>query len=185
MDAVSRHRGTESVSEKADLLHLRRCRVEIGEVAGLIGAIEVQIDGSWQEVRAVHDGFDGVHAQVWIATRRDLRSRSPKQAAWNEDVVREAMAAIKALNKHRSLQFKLIDKPYTAKHLQKLEESLFASFAIVSASSQLALPANGPGRVISLQATVLDIRHEASAVEQAGPGGGALEEHGSGWMFPG
>jgi putative transposase len=149
------------------------------------GAIEVQIDGSWQEVRASEEGLDGVHAQVWIATRRDLRSRSPKQAAWNEDVVREAMAAIKALKQHRSLQFQLIDKPYSVEYLQKLEESLFASFAIVPTSPKLALSENGPGRVILPQGSVLDIRHEASDVEQTGPGSGGPEEHGSGWAFRG
>ncbi|MCE6950296.1 DDE-type integrase/transposase/recombinase [Cereibacter sphaeroides] len=113
-----------------------------------LGAVEVELDGQWHEVPAVHDFFHGLHLQVWVTARRGLRSRSAKQEAWAADVVREAVRDIVALNQHRSLQFKLIDKPYSDKHLAHLQESLFASFHITETKPQVLPAPGGRGRII-------------------------------------
>jgi putative transposase len=85
-----------------------------------IGSIEACIDGKWLEVPAVHHGFDGIHAQVWISARRTLRSNAPRRAKWEEGIVDQAIQDIVNLNEHCSLKFRLIDKGYTPEHLKHL-----------------------------------------------------------------
>ncbi|WP_096785354.1 Mu transposase C-terminal domain-containing protein [Rhodobacter sp. CZR27] len=147
-----------------------------------LGAIEVELDGQWYEVPAVHDFLDGLHLQVWIAARRALRSRSATREAWTADVVREAVRDIEALNQHRALQFKLIDKPYSDKHLKHLEESLFTSFRITDAKPQVVPAPDGGGRVI------IEEDLDANAGEDGIAAASRTAQHGrrsdDDWEFP-
>jgi putative transposase len=110
-----------------------------------IGMIEACIDGAWQEVPAVQPGFDRLNSQVWLAARRALRTSSPRQVEWEAAAIADAIEAIKALNQHRSLQFGLIDKGFTAERLGELERSMFASFKVTETRPKLQ-NAGGPGR---------------------------------------
>ena len=95
-----------------------------------IGVIEVLIAGEWREVPAVHDGFVGTNVWTWRAARRALRATTPKRKEWEEDVVRRAVEAIRAMNTERSLQFRLIDKPLDAKGVAAMEAQLFDGFVV-------------------------------------------------------
>ncbi len=110
-----------------------------------IGEVEALIDGEWRAVPAVHDGFDGLHAQVWIAARRALRTTSPNQRQWEEDVVRRAIAAIGAMNAQRSLQFGLIDHGWDEVRVKQLEESLFTGFHVTATASKTRACVDGHG----------------------------------------
>jgi hypothetical protein len=97
-------------------------------------------------VPAVQPGFDRLNAQVWLAARRALRTSSPRQVEWEAAAIADAIEAIKALNQHRSLQFGLIDKGFTAERLEEFERSMFASFKITETRPKLRNDAGGPGR---------------------------------------
>src|SRR5690606_21622020 len=113
-----------------------------------VGVVEVKIDGSWQEVPAVHAGFDGLHAQLWIAARRALRTSDPRRRQWEEDTVADAIEAIAAMNLQRSLQFRLIDKSYSAEQLNELENGMFDGFHVSAVRPKLQGSSDGPGRSI-------------------------------------
>ena len=113
-----------------------------------IGAIEVCIDREWQPVPAVHGGFDGLHAQVWIAARRALKASGPRHGGWEEDVVFQAIKDIEAMCAHRSLQFGLIDKSWTDQQLEDLEATLFSGFRITQTVAKTRACGDGQGRTI-------------------------------------
>ncbi|ULB09185.1 DDE-type integrase/transposase/recombinase [Cereibacter azotoformans] len=148
-----------------------------------IGAIEVDLDGQWHEVPAVHDFFEGMHFQVWIAARRAMRTRSPRQEAWAADVVREAVRDIEALNQQRALQFKLIDKPYSDKYLAQVEESLFASFAITEAKPKTVPAPDGRGRIIIPGDLERGAEIDDASTDRV-PGKGSERSGEEGWDFP-
>lgn len=112
-----------------------------------IGAIEVKVDGSWFEVKAVHDRYEGVNAHTWMQTRRALRSRSAGRKAWNQQAVFAALDDIEAMGAHKSAVFGLVDKPMTEKQLEDFERTLFSSFEIDD-KPLLSSSENGHGRVI-------------------------------------
>jgi putative transposase len=148
-----------------------------------IGAVEVEIDGAWHEVPAVFEGFDGLHAQLWITARRDLRIRNSRQAQWAEDVVRDAVRAITALNTHRSLQFKLIEKPYSKDYVESLEDSLFASFSMTKPRPKTAPTADGYGETIL--PTSPDFETGIAPFESGEIGSAGSEPHDDDdWEFP-
>ncbi len=118
-----------------------------------IGRVEVCMDGLWQEVGAVHDGFEGLHAQVWVTARRAMRARCPKRRRWEQNTVTEAIEAITAMNTHRSLQFKLIDQEWNEARVKNFEDSLFDTFKVTVTAPEtdagvkaygVSLPSNPP-----------------------------------------
>jgi len=82
--------------------------VEVRWLPDDIGKVEVRLDGLWLELSSVLDGFNGLHAQLWLEARRSLRTSDPKKLNWREEVVHGAIQAIHNLNTHRSLEFGLI-----------------------------------------------------------------------------
>ena len=110
-----------------------------------IGVIEVLIAGEWREVPAVHDGFVGTNVWTWTAARRALRTTTPKRKEWEEDVVRRAVEAIKAMNTERSLQFRLIDKPMDAKRVAAMEAQLFDGFVVTGTAPKTRVCDDGHG----------------------------------------
>lgn len=113
-----------------------------------IGAIQVEFDGAWHEVPAVHPGFEGRHAQSWIAARRSLRARDPRRKAWTESIIDEALAAIDRLGQQRSLEFGLIDKVYDLNWFKRVEDELFSGFEVTANVPATELAPDGHGRSI-------------------------------------
>jgi putative transposase len=91
-----------------------------------IGAVEVSVDGEWHTVHAVHRGFDGVHAQLWITAMRALKRKYPERRAHDARVALKALDEIRALNADRRMDFKMVHKPYTPKHMEALEAEAIA-----------------------------------------------------------
>lgn len=110
-----------------------------------IGVIEACIDGEWRPTPAVHDGFDRLHAQLLLAARRALRATSPQRQRWDEDVVAQAIAAIEAMNAHRSLQFGLTEQPWDAARVKSLEAMLFSAFEVTATAPRTRACADGHG----------------------------------------
>lgn len=110
-----------------------------------IGVIEALFAGEWREVPAVHDGFVGINAQVWLAARRKLRATTPRRKAWEADVVRRAIEAITAMNTERALQFRLLDKPFDAERLVQLESHLFDGFCVTETAPKTRACGDGSG----------------------------------------
>ena len=125
-----------------------------------IGAVEVCAGEKWLEVPAVNPGLEGVHARVWITARRALQTRAPERKRWDEDVVRKAVEDITALNTHRSLQFRLIDKAISPEYLKTLEEGLYDGFRM-TATMPKTRPSDGPGCSIIPRAPDFDGGGEA------------------------
>jgi putative transposase len=110
-----------------------------------IGVIEVLIAGEWREVPAVQDGFAGTNVWTWSAARRALRATTPKRKDWEEDVVRRAVEAIRAMNTERSLQFGLLDKPMDASGVAALEAQLFGGFRVTQTAPKTRACDDGQG----------------------------------------
>jgi putative transposase len=130
-------------SEALAVFHQRRGgrTVDLRVDPADLGIVEVCIDGAWQEVPAVHEGFDGLPIPVWRAARRNLQTSSSRRAEWEEAVVVDAIQAIKGLNQHRTLAFGLIDKGYTREQLDGLERSLSAGSGLPPRSRNCATKA--------------------------------------------
>ena len=87
-----------------------------------IGAVEVYVNGEWHTAKALHRGFDGVHAQEWVATMRALKRKDPQRRSHDVQVALKALADIRALHAERRMAIKMVHKPYTDKHMEALEE---------------------------------------------------------------
>jgi putative transposase len=114
-----------------------------------LGAIEACLDGQWYEIPAVFDTFDGLHVREWIETRRALRAKSASRARWEEEVIRRAVADIRALNTRKRLEFGLSDVSLDEKTLKHLEDTLFASFTVGETTRKTSAPRDGHGQVIA------------------------------------
>jgi putative transposase len=113
-----------------------------------LGAIEACLDGQWYEIPAVFDMFDGLHVREWTETRRALRSKSASRVRWEEEVIRRAVADIRALNTRKRLEFGLSDVSLDEKALTKLEEALFESFEFGPTKRKTSAPDDGYGQII-------------------------------------
>ena len=120
-----------------------------------LGAIEVFLEGAWREVAAVHDRFQGLNAQVWLRTRRTLRSKSASRKLWDETVVFEAIDAIEAMVAQKSAAFGILDTSISEEEFLQLERSLFSSFE-TSATSSKRVNDGEPGQIISPRAPDTD-----------------------------
>jgi putative transposase len=97
----------------------------------------------------VFDTFDGLHVREWIETRRALRAKSASRARWEEEVIRRAVADIRALNTRKRLEFGLSDVSLDEKTLKHLEDTLFASFTVGETTRKTSAPRDGHGQVIA------------------------------------
>ena len=113
-----------------------------------LGAIEACLDGQWFEIPAVFDTFDGLHVREWIETRRALRSKSASRQRWEDEVIRRAVADIRALNTRKRLEFGLSDVSLDEKTLARLEDSLFQSFVVTATVPKTRVPKDGFGQII-------------------------------------
>lgn len=87
-----------------------------------IGAVEVFTDGEWHTVPAVHRGLDGVQAQLWVKTMRALKRKDPNRRAHDEQVVLQALADIREMNKERMMAFGMVNQQYTEERMRALED---------------------------------------------------------------
>jgi len=113
-----------------------------------IGTIEVGLDGSWYEVSAICDHFDGVDASTWVAARRALRSRDAKRMEWEENVIAQTIADIEALNSSRKTERKIIDHDWNEKRFKAVEREAMASFDITPTRDKQVQTADGFGRSV-------------------------------------
>jgi putative transposase len=148
-----------------------------------LGAVEVQIGQEWEEVLAVHSGFDGLNARVWIAARQNLRRMNDARKLWTEDVVRKAIDDIVAMNKRRSLVFGLIDKGMSVEQLQGLEDGLFDGFRCTETQPKTQA-SNGRGRSIMPHAPVRN-GDESLSLPSDGelPSAASRRDHDDEWSF--
>jgi putative transposase len=105
-------------------------QVEIRYYHGDIGAIEVQLDGEWFEVPAVHDFFHGVPARVWQASLNMLRSSADRAYQLNEDTMMKAIAHIKSINSNAMQRLAMLTEDRSAEWVEKQENRLFDCFAL-------------------------------------------------------
>ena len=114
-----------------------------------IGTIEVGLDGSWYEVSAICDHFDGVDASTWVAARRALRSRDAKRMEWEENVIAQTIADIEALNSSRKTERKIIDHDWNQKRFKAVEREAMAGFDITPKRDKQVQVADGYGCSVS------------------------------------
>jgi putative transposase len=95
-----------------------------------LGAIEVQMDGEWFEVHAVHDFFRGVPMRIWQASLNMLRSSSQRAYELNEDVMMQAIEHIKSINGRAMARIGLLTEDSSAERIEKEENRLIDCFTL-------------------------------------------------------
>ncbi len=153
--------------------------VDIRWIADDIGAVEVRIDGLWYEASSVQFGLKGVHAQLWLATRRSLKTSDPTKLKWREDVVCDALTAIRNMNTQQSLEFGLISQKWNPDRIAKIEESLFAGFNVSKSVSHTSEPDGQFGRLV--EPAKLD--HFESSMMEMPPHPEEKRTQNSSWKF--
>lgn len=113
-----------------------------------IGAIEVRLEDGWHTAKASHDGFSGVHAQVWTEARRSLRTKDPLALKWRDSAVFNAVEAINAMNLSRSLEFGLITQNWSSDRIEQVEQSLFTGFNMSESENIGNQTSDGHGQVL-------------------------------------
>jgi putative transposase len=95
-----------------------------------IGAIAVEVDGTWIKVPAVLDRFEGVHAQMWLATVRELRASAAAQLEIDEDVIFAALAEIDRINRNAMNRIGLVMNAWSPDRIKREEDNLFIGFRV-------------------------------------------------------
>ncbi|ABN78307.1 DDE-type integrase/transposase/recombinase [Cereibacter sphaeroides] len=114
-----------------------------------LGAISVKIGDVWVEVPAVHDRFQSVSAQVWLAARKALRAEAEARKAWSEAVIFKAIDYIEETNARAKLHHRILDQAWTPERLRAFEEELFPTgFRITADTPATRAAAEGIGRSI-------------------------------------
>jgi putative transposase len=93
-----------------------------------IGAIAVELDGSWHEVPATFDGFAGLSAQKWLCAARSLRASHRRATDLDRDIVRKAIEDIEALNGAAMRRQGVLVEEVTMARVRQEEEKLFVGF---------------------------------------------------------
>lgn len=117
-----------------------------------IGAIEVKMDGVWQEVAASSSIFHDVDASTWAAARRALRAKDGKRKEWEESVIHRALNDIEAINATRGAAYKIMDHAWSEKRLAAVEAEAVVNYAVVKDREQLTEASRGRGRSIEPKA---------------------------------
>lgn len=115
-----------------------------------LGAIEVQLDGKWHEVAAVHRAFDGRTAQDWARTAHDLRDNRRRNEKLYEETILRAFADIDAVNAAAIRKADLTADPWTAERVERAEQDLFISFRV-----ETEAPPAAPATAASFGTSVL------------------------------
>ena len=119
---------TEALVRKT--LRSRDRRVNLRWYSEDLGAIAVEIEGEWIEVRSVMRRFDGVRAQTHLAAVRSLRNRFKHEAELQESVVFQAIADIEAINGNAMRRVGLLVDDWSDERLRREEDRLFIGFGI-------------------------------------------------------
>lgn len=117
-------------------------------LANDIGCVEVRLGDDWYQVEAVGAGFDGLHAQVWLESRRSLKTSNPAKLKWREDTVCNAISAIREMNIDRSLQFGLITQNWNSERVESAEQALFYGFNITGSDVDTTITPGQHGRTV-------------------------------------
>lgn len=90
-----------------------------------IGAIAVEIDGTWIEVPSVLKCFNGVKAQVWRAAASQLRAAAAMQREFDEDVIHAALSEIDRINRDAMNRIGLLTNDWSPERIKREEDNLF------------------------------------------------------------
>jgi putative transposase len=101
-----------------------------------LGEIEVLLDGIWQTVGAVFDGFDGVDAHTWKATMRQLRAANREAAEFAEETVFKAIRDIQAMNDNAIRRGGMIVEFWDEERLVREEEKPFIGFKVAASARE-------------------------------------------------
>lgn len=93
-----------------------------------MGAIEVQMDGEWFEVPAVHDFFGGVPLRVWRASLNMLANSSQRDYELNDDTMMQAIEHIKSINGRAMDRIGLLTEDCSRERIEKEENRLVDMF---------------------------------------------------------
>jgi putative transposase len=90
-----------------------------------IGAIAVEINGTWIEVPSVLKCFNGVKAQVWRAAASQLRASAAMQREFDEDVIYAALSDIDGINRDAMNRIGLLTNDWSPERIKREEDNLF------------------------------------------------------------
>ncbi|KQT61047.1 hypothetical protein ASG52_17590 [Methylobacterium sp. Leaf456] len=144
-----------------------------------IGAISIEIDGTWHEARAATSGFDGVRLADHMALCARLRQQYADQARMSEAAVLEALRAIQARTSEAERAANFLTRFAEPEDIARAEKDLlefaiptdadFAGRAVVDPLAT-AIPTGDPlAAAIPVSGTVSGPGGDASAGEPAAP----------------
>lgn len=110
--------------------HMRAREVNVRWYSEDIGAIAVELDGTWIEIPSVFARFRGVRAQTWHATQRTLAAQYKNEAEVYEDMVFQTIADIEAINGKAMSRIGLLAEDWSPERLKREEERLHIGFRI-------------------------------------------------------
>jgi len=91
-----------------------------------IGAISVLLGKKWLEVPALDNSLKGVPAQTWLTAVNRVQSADPTKNRLNNEVVREAIKAIKLRNENAMANAGLNLQDWSEERMQYLEDKVLA-----------------------------------------------------------
>lgn len=116
-----------------------------------ISRVNVYAGGQNFEVRAVHDGFQGVSARQWLAATRELRSTHAARTTRDRESVLEAVSAIKARSTAATKLAGLLVDEWSPERIRREEQRLFTGFSISGEKQAPVRETDGLGRSIPEQ----------------------------------
>ena len=101
-----------------------------------IGAIWVELNGSWYEIPAVFERFRGLSAQEWVRAAEETRAQNARNGEVNRAVVRQAIDYIQETNSAAMSRVGLIMEDWSDERMDYEEDRLFIGFKISEIEAQ-------------------------------------------------
>jgi putative transposase len=116
-----------------------------------VGAIEVELDGTWHTVPAVRAKlFDGQSAQSWLSVARELRASQNARREFDEQIIFAALSDINSRNLAATRQADLSTTNWSEERLSYEEARLFRGFSVVDMPDALVDVGDGLGEMVKI-----------------------------------
>lgn len=122
------------------MMHDANRKIEVRWYPEDIGAIWVKTGGIWRPINAVHRGFEGVSAQHWKVSQREIRMRHGREAEVKASVVQQALDFIERQNGEAMKRVGLVLQDWSVERIDEAELA-FVGFRIADDDEEM--PATG------------------------------------------
>ncbi len=131
-------------------MHTRKTEVRVRWYSEDLGAIAVELDGSWVEIPSVLACFRGQRAQTWLIAEREIRASRAAEAKVGEEIIAKTMDHIVAINANAMARQGLFVTDYSAERLKSLSENMLIGFQIEDSPRDPIVPSGDDGMGMDL-----------------------------------